>query len=56
MRQFLASPFIALARLFGWFADKIDSEPFVCFSLREATEITEDNIDEILDDVYEEKK
>ena len=55
MRQFLATPFIALAHLLCWIINKIDSEPFVCFSTREAVEITDENVDEIIKEMQDEQ-
>lgn len=48
MRQFLAFPFYMVAKGFAEIASFIDHEPVICFSLREAVEIDDDNIDEIM--------
>ena len=53
MREFIAFPFYMMAKGFASIASWIDSEPCICFSLREATEVTEENLKELFD---EEKK
>jgi len=47
MREFLALPFLLLAKGFAQVTSYIDSMPCICFSLREAEDVTEDNLGEI---------
>ena len=51
MREFLAFPFVLMAKGFAEIASMIDDEPCICFSLRDATEITEENIEEFMKDM-----
>jgi len=52
MREFIAFPFYIMAKGFAEIASWIDTEPCICFSLREATEITdEDDIEALFKDV-----
>jgi len=48
MREFFALPFLLLAKGFAEVTTYIDSEPCVCFSLREATEVDEDNVKNVI--------
>ena len=51
MREFLAFPFVLMAKGFAEIASMIDDEPCICFSLRDATEITEENIEDFFKDM-----
>ena len=51
MREFLAFPFVLIAKGFAEIASMIDDEPCICFSLRDATEITEENIEKFFEDM-----
>ena len=53
MREFLAFPFLMLAKAFAEITSLIDSEPCICFSLRESVEVTEENIDDFLNEIKE---
>jgi len=55
MREFLAFPFFMLAKGFAEVASFIDDEPVIIFSLREAVEIDDDNIEDIMDQIDKEK-
>jgi len=52
-RFFLASPLIAIAKFSAWIATKVAGEDVVCFAMREATEINEDNFAEIAKEINE---
>jgi len=49
MREFLALPFLLLAKGFAQVTSYIDSAPCLCFSLREAEEVNDENLEEITD-------
>lgn len=53
MREFLAFPFFVLAKGFAEIASFIDSEPVIIFSLRDAEELTEENIKDIEETIKE---
>jgi len=55
MREFLAFPFFMLAKGFAEVASFIDDEPVIIFSLREAVEIDDDNIEDIMKQIDEEE-
>jgi len=55
MREFLAFPFYIAAKGFAEMASWIDTEPCICFSLREAEEVTEESIEEIIKDMKDDE-
>ena len=50
MREFIAFPFYLMAKGFAEIASWIDTEPCICFSLREAEEVSEEDIEKMFKD------
>jgi hypothetical protein len=50
LREALAFPFLLSAKGYAQIVSIIDEVPCICFSLRESTEISETNIEELFDD------
>ena len=51
VRRFLASPFLFAAKVTAWIAAKIEGNDVVCFAMREAIEITESNIEQLISEI-----